>query len=233
MGVDRGDRFTAVTLGSILELIVSVDMMQRGFSIYRSMSNNAPFDLVAVYEEKMFRVEVKSESSASNAKKDLHDILALVSPDRSVRYRPDLDKELKVLSSWNPGAGRPSKITTEQVKDLIEKEKLSVNQIAARLRVGVPTVMSRLKELGLAAITGAGERRGRRGRVDIKDDVLFDLYVNKKMSLRDIGIQLKVSAGLVRSRLVRYGLDVTMLRSDGLDDDLVAPGVNGTLDFSD
>ena len=46
--------------GAIGELGVSIDLMQRGYEVFRSVSAHASCDLIAVKGERMYRVEVRS-----------------------------------------------------------------------------------------------------------------------------------------------------------------------------
>lgn len=48
------------TIGAIAELSVSVHMMNAGYAVYRSMSHNAPCDLVAIKGDRTLRIEVKT-----------------------------------------------------------------------------------------------------------------------------------------------------------------------------
>lgn len=91
------------TVGAISELLVSVDLMNRGFNIFRSLSPHAPCDLVATRGEGTFRIEVKTgiineegriEQPTFRAKK-LHkafDVLAVVCRNGKIAYHcPEID----------------------------------------------------------------------------------------------------------------------------------------------
>jgi len=89
---------STATIGAISELRVAVDLLQKGYAVFRALSSSCPCDLAILQDKKLFRLEVKtaSRSVASGAvvvpknKKDgLYDILAAVLPDEIV-YTPCL-----------------------------------------------------------------------------------------------------------------------------------------------
>jgi hypothetical protein len=53
----RGD-VSKGTGGAVSELLASADLMARGFDVYRALSPNACFDLVAYRAGRLYRVEV-------------------------------------------------------------------------------------------------------------------------------------------------------------------------------
>lgn len=87
--------------GYISEMTVCVDLLNRGFDVYRSVIYSGLCDIVAVnrQNEKTIRVEVKTARKMGPKAKTIHspvthnrfDVLALVYPDRSVEYRPMID----------------------------------------------------------------------------------------------------------------------------------------------
>lgn len=85
----------ASTKGAVGELIVSADLMSRGFFVYRCLSSTGPFDLVAVRDGEMFRIEVRcghidSEKRLQYAQPQdgRYDVLAIALSD-GVRYKPE------------------------------------------------------------------------------------------------------------------------------------------------
>lgn len=87
------------TVGAIAELVASVDLMNRGFNVYRAVSPNSPCDLIATHRALTVRIEVKATvvrhgkivSRAPNKRaKGCIDSVALVLRDGQVIYRPPL-----------------------------------------------------------------------------------------------------------------------------------------------
>lgn len=83
--------------GAINELIVCADLMNRGYSVFRSVSQSCFCDVIAVKDSKYTRVEV---TTATVTKKgaavfaphdpDAYDLLALVFVDGEIEYRPKI-----------------------------------------------------------------------------------------------------------------------------------------------
>lgn len=85
------------TTGTIAELRVAVDLLSRGFAVFRAMSPHCSCDLAVLDDKKLLRVEVTSGKRLGNGKishpkkqEDSHkwDVLAVVLPD-SIDYTPD------------------------------------------------------------------------------------------------------------------------------------------------
>ena len=57
-----GARMTSSFRGDISEILVAGSLMAKGLFVYRSLSGNAPFDLLAYSDGKMWRVEVRTGS---------------------------------------------------------------------------------------------------------------------------------------------------------------------------
>jgi len=77
-------------VGAAAELLVAVDLMNRGYHVFRSLGQHSPFDIIAVTESQLIRVEVKSGKKPVHVikgKKLLHDVLATATPG-GVFYRP-------------------------------------------------------------------------------------------------------------------------------------------------
>lgn len=88
------------TVGAINELRVAIDLLKRGFDVYRALSPASPCDLVIFKNGSMLRIEVKTgyirtgltESSlfvAPPKRDDSFDILAIVLPEE-ILYQPEL-----------------------------------------------------------------------------------------------------------------------------------------------
>jgi hypothetical protein len=98
---NRGDMpLTAGTSGAVSELVVSVDLMRKGYHVFRAMSPSCPCDLVAFRGNCVLRVEVRTgainvNGSIAYAKHQLdthqYDVLAVVLQGSEVRYAPPLE----------------------------------------------------------------------------------------------------------------------------------------------
>lgn len=90
---------TRPTTGAISELRVSVDLLSRGYNVFRALSPACPCDLAVLKNNKLLRIEVRTTYifqsgklyKAKNKKddKDNIDIYAWVLPDK-ILYEPDL-----------------------------------------------------------------------------------------------------------------------------------------------
>jgi len=88
--------FTSATRGAISELRVCVDLMERGFPVFRALSSSCSCDLGLLQDHKLLRIEVTTGSySPSGAvmrpgkDKAKFEILAIVLPDKII-YEPPL-----------------------------------------------------------------------------------------------------------------------------------------------
>jgi hypothetical protein len=86
-------------LGAVSELFVAGDLLARGWSVYRAMSAHCVCDLVACDGDHTYKIEVRSANRAAsgawtyNAKPrvdESYDVFALVLPDGTIRYKPDV-----------------------------------------------------------------------------------------------------------------------------------------------
>lgn len=82
-------------VGAAAELVAAADLMRRGFPVYRACAPAANFDLVAVVEGRLLRVEVRSASLSASGRlychapaRDRWDVLAMVDQHGAVTYRP-------------------------------------------------------------------------------------------------------------------------------------------------
>lgn len=85
-------------VGAISELIATIDLMQRGYEVFRAVSPACSCDLAALRDGKLTRVEVRTGTrymtgsvsySLAESEKHRHDVLAVV-VDGEVTYTPDL-----------------------------------------------------------------------------------------------------------------------------------------------
>lgn len=93
---------TFLTIGAISELIVATDLMNHGHAVYRSLSPNAPFDLVSVDPDtlQVSRVEVKTGTFKNDRLHKLRspldgaafDLLAVVSRSGHIVYSREVPK---------------------------------------------------------------------------------------------------------------------------------------------
>jgi len=76
--------------GSYAEYVAALDLMRRGFEVFRAMSNQAPCDLIASKSGQFYRIEVKFASGIRGRHPKFtaenFDVVALVSSDSSVSY---------------------------------------------------------------------------------------------------------------------------------------------------
>lgn len=84
-------------VGGMHELLVCVDLLKRGWYVYRSVTQSAPFDLMAFFEGKPYSIEVTTGSYSSrgevtHAPKDFStfNYLAVVTRDGKIFYEPPL-----------------------------------------------------------------------------------------------------------------------------------------------
>lgn len=92
-----------VVVGTMHEITVSVDLMRRGYFVYRSLSHCAPHDLVAwAIGGDPIRVEVTSgamygktlsHTNVKNHPPERYDLLALVGHCGEIRYIPEFPED--------------------------------------------------------------------------------------------------------------------------------------------
>lgn len=95
------------TVGALAELLVSADLLNRGYEVFRALSPSCSCDLVAVRGQYILRIEVKNAHRTPagicfNVRFDPEkaDVLALY--DRltnNIHYTPDIKKEPWVKSA--------------------------------------------------------------------------------------------------------------------------------------
>lgn len=88
------------TVGAIAELIVAVDLMKKGYHVFRSMSPSCPYDLITFRGEEIKRLEVKTAYKTLSGKlyhpklrNQTFDHLALV-VGTEITYMPALAEEV-------------------------------------------------------------------------------------------------------------------------------------------
>jgi len=97
---------SSATVGAINELRASVDLLRRGYSVFRALSPSCPCDLVLLKDGDVFRVEVTTGHNSSNGrlyypKKDpqLYDILAVVTSDSIIYFTEHADLKAALTPS--------------------------------------------------------------------------------------------------------------------------------------
>jgi len=94
----EGVKISPGTIGAITELMVSTDLLQKGYHVFRAQSPSCPCDLIAFMTgNAAIKIEVKTgvidsvtgKRSHGELKNNEFDILAVVYPD-GIRYEPDL-----------------------------------------------------------------------------------------------------------------------------------------------
>lgn len=91
----KGQKLSAVEIGSVGELLVCADLLAKGFPTYRSVSHVAPCDILFMDGEKVVRVEVKNVEyqEGRHARVVLRrnmgqfDVLAIIERDGTITYR--------------------------------------------------------------------------------------------------------------------------------------------------
>ncbi len=101
------------TVGAINELRVSVDLLRRGYSVFRALSPSCPCDLVLLKDGDVFRVEVTTGHNSSNGrlyypKKDpqLYDILAIVTSDSIIYFTENVDLKAALIPGLKNGSSQ-------------------------------------------------------------------------------------------------------------------------------
>lgn len=86
------------TTGAISELVIAVDLMKSGYSVFRALSPACHCDLAVLRDGKLCRVEVKTAYLSATGKitypaplSDRYDVLALVRNDH-IEYLPPIEE---------------------------------------------------------------------------------------------------------------------------------------------
>lgn len=92
------DSICTGTVGAIHELLVSVDLLKRGFDVFRSLSPSCSCDLAILKNRKLIKVEVTTGKYSVSGKlfyppkKDIkYDLLAVVVKHGDIIYLPTLE----------------------------------------------------------------------------------------------------------------------------------------------
>jgi hypothetical protein len=86
-------KLSSGSAGAVNELIVSADLLRRGYHIFRAISPSCPCDLVLLHGGRCWRVEVTTAYEnmdgrivVTKHKPDRYDIIAGVLPDGTIHY---------------------------------------------------------------------------------------------------------------------------------------------------
>lgn len=108
--IESVSQLSCGTSGAVKELVVSVDLMSKRFHVFRALSPSCPCDLIALSDNHLLRVEVKSvccKRDGSPVVPQLDyckfDLLALVDPRLRVyyRYAPSQTHLACLQESWS------------------------------------------------------------------------------------------------------------------------------------
>lgn len=157
--VDPSRRRTT-TCGAASELRACAVLLDSGYSVFRSESPNAPFDLVAYQDGQLLRVEVKTLSPATSTSyapvftwptNEEWDLLIIVGPDQIFQFRSPIDREtardtIRMAYDLAPlGARRhapPGALTADLITELRRRYKSGETRSAlmAEFRLSKRTV---------------------------------------------------------------------------------------------
>lgn len=94
-----GNRLSSVTVGTIGELKVILDLMNKGYHVYRNVCHSSFCDLAVVIGLKFLRIEVTTGNFSASGKlmyathnPDRYDHLAVAMKSGEIFYFPDLPK---------------------------------------------------------------------------------------------------------------------------------------------
>jgi hypothetical protein len=76
--------------GAACELVIAADLIRKGFYVYRNLSPNGPSDLVALWDSRVFRIQVKTHFY--RAAMQNNDVVA-VHNWQGIRYVAPIDAE--------------------------------------------------------------------------------------------------------------------------------------------
>lgn len=84
------------------ELFVCIDLMNRGFEVFRAVGNFESFDLVAHKDGRLLRIQVKAGSDMTNLRFGRQDIVAFVNLiSRTIEYDPPFQEPRMPSEGWD------------------------------------------------------------------------------------------------------------------------------------
>lgn len=91
--------FASGTVGTIGELLVSADLLVKGFAVFRALSPNCPCDLAVLEQGQLLRVEVTKGTRARSGKliysphdSKRFDLMAVWCENGQIVYMPELEQ---------------------------------------------------------------------------------------------------------------------------------------------
>jgi hypothetical protein len=93
----KKSELNSTNVGAMHEMIVCVDLLKKGYNVFRSISPAASCDILILKDKHMLRIEVTTGNILSLTGKIYHpkkdeskfDVLALVMHDGSIVYEPE------------------------------------------------------------------------------------------------------------------------------------------------
>lgn len=131
------EEFSRKACGTIGELAVSRELLKRGWSVFKDITDNSPIDLIAYKQNRFVRIQVKSQYEPVNGAAYLKlqnangtyssndvDVIACHVVDRNVTFFVSLKKALEMnrISSITVRLDPPSKppsIKTEPIETFL------------------------------------------------------------------------------------------------------------------
>jgi len=87
---------SAGTVGAVNELVVSIDLLRKGFAVFRAISPCCPVDLAVLIDGKLIKIEVTTGYVTPKGKLVFprhhggHDVMAVVVGESEIHYLPPL-----------------------------------------------------------------------------------------------------------------------------------------------
>lgn len=95
--LNRKNNIPSGSVGAMHELVVSADLIRRGFNVFRALSPSCPCDLAIIKDKKLYRVEVttgyltkKGIIMHINKDSNKYDLLVIVHNDNII-YKPEIE----------------------------------------------------------------------------------------------------------------------------------------------
>jgi hypothetical protein len=100
---ETGSRLASATVGALSELLAAVDLMSRGFEVFRALSAACSCDLAVLVDGNLIRVEVRTGKRTANGKlafprvqrdggrQDVYAIVVHSLPQEILYLTPDLE----------------------------------------------------------------------------------------------------------------------------------------------
>jgi len=95
------------------------------------------------------------------------------------------------------------KISKEELDDLYINQKMSSREIAKKLEISHRTVLDRMEKFGIKRRT-----RNEVKKLSIDKKMLEDLYVNQRLSLREVAKKLGVSTRTILRRMKEFDIEI-------------------------